>query len=627
MLSWLILVCCGVAAARPAQQPFVDIIGLPWDQVLSVPEIDAWALNTVGDAAVIRTSTLDPASETTRHELHLLAINAQFTVPSVLQGAAHPDALYTFLSDDRFATLAPTADAWEISLQTLNYTSLPPAYPPSASEPVVLLSIELDEPPRAFLYAAETESLVVVTSRTVRVVGNGRERRIDLHGLTIDEAAVSSDRLALVAYDASARPPTSTRSFLYALDLGSGALAQVSTGAGGAVSSPALSDDGKLAWLEQRDDGNLRGQRRLWLADGAHVWEVALEFELSPTKVVWSREGVALNLLTLAGPDQAFYHLWTPNATSGPATPTRIPSAGTIHAAEHIGVTPLNHSHFIAIKSSLTAGPELWVVSHSPFADPTDNFEEIRLTSFSERALGATSSLRAGRRFAFDNDRGTTIHGRVFLPPRENPPVIFLIHGDGPSSAQDRWERYWNPSVVVDPTGTEGYSDSFTQARRFDWGGQPVADLRLGLAHALDRFGLDRARVYVFGCGAFGGFAVHWIQGAGWNVTGVVAHDGIVSPTRWARDTAVKAVPHWEFGPLSYRRDSPYYQFDPEHATRSWATPELVITDGANDAVSGPELESITAHGLLQSRGIKTRLVRSRSILDWWRAIDDFLTW
>jgi hypothetical protein len=64
---------------------------------------------------------------------------------------------------------------------------------------------------------------------------------------------------------------------------------QISTGKGGAVSSPAFGVDGKLAWLEQQDDGNARGQRRLWLFDEAGAWEVPLDFDLSPLNVLVSR--------------------------------------------------------------------------------------------------------------------------------------------------------------------------------------------------------------------------------------------------------------------------------------------------------------------------------------------------
>jgi hypothetical protein len=64
-------------------------------------------------------------------------------------------------------------------------------------------------------------------------------------------------------------------------------LQQISRGQGGAVSSPTFGTQGKLAWLEQRDDGNARGRRHLWLTDDESAWEVPLlDFDLSPLRVL-----------------------------------------------------------------------------------------------------------------------------------------------------------------------------------------------------------------------------------------------------------------------------------------------------------------------------------------------------
>jgi hypothetical protein len=76
---------------------------------------------------------------------------------------------------------------------------------------------------------------------------------------------------------------------LYLLDLERPhRLCQISTGKGGAVSSPAFGVFGQLAWLEQQEDGNARGQRRLWLFDEAGAWEAPLDFDLSPLNVLVS---------------------------------------------------------------------------------------------------------------------------------------------------------------------------------------------------------------------------------------------------------------------------------------------------------------------------------------------------
>jgi dipeptidyl aminopeptidase/acylaminoacyl peptidase len=55
-------------------------------------------------------------------------------------------------------------------------------------------------------------------------------------------------------------------------------------------------------------------------------------------------------------------------------------------------------------------------------------------------------------------------------------------------------------------------TEAFTQARRSQWGGQTMTDLRLGLRHALAEFPINPEKTFAMGYGAFGGWAVHWLQ-------------------------------------------------------------------------------------------------------------------
>ncbi len=154
-------------------------------------------------------------------------------------------------------------------------------------------------------------------------------------------------------------------------------------------------------------------------------------------------------MLTLHDQEMSLFHLWTPQSSSRDILPTMIPSKGTIHSAIHVGITPLEHSHFVGLKSSLTSGKELWIISHSPYEDPTDNFEEIRLTNFTRPAL-ASRNLSSGESFAFTNEVGDEIQARIFLPAvyeLEKAPMIVYFHGDEEGGGwHDWWMSYWNPN-------------------------------------------------------------------------------------------------------------------------------------------------------------------------------------
>lgn len=55
---------------------------------------------------------------------------------------------------------------------------------------------------------------------------------------------------------------------------------------------------------------------------------------------------------------------------------------------------------------------------------------------------------------------------------------------------------------------------AFTQARRGQWGNQTIYDLKQGLEHCFAEYAsvLNKEQMFAIGLGAYGGFAIHWIQ-------------------------------------------------------------------------------------------------------------------
>ncbi|ODN73319.1 hypothetical protein, variant 1 [Cryptococcus amylolentus CBS 6039] len=427
----------GATQALPALQVPLT----PSPHVSDVPSIDTWALNPLGDAAIIRLVT--PSSSSEEYELHLLAINAQYTIPTVLHGPTDPRAVYTFLDDHTLATLSPSSPAspsssrlpeasrdkkpevkrWDLVVQKLNYTSFPSAYPPSLGRRRLVRRVELERSPEKVLYSSQNGALVIVLSapqalegeeRTEEKEGNGPVVQVYLAlgdsgqwttkskletplkntGLIVLEATIRGPILAFSALNPSLSIPSSP-SVLYTLDISSHKLTQISSAHQGSASSPAISSEGRIAWLNQPPihAGNERVievRRALWLSDDVDGKSRAVglqDYELSPTGVVFSKDGKAINLLTPHDNSASLFHIWTPSSSSSPpAKPVRIPSNGTIYDAVHVGITPLDHSHLIGSMSEKTdgKGKELWVISHSPHEDPADNYENIRLTWFTE---------------------------------------------------------------------------------------------------------------------------------------------------------------------------------------------------------------------------------------------------
>ena len=111
--------------------------------------------------------------------------------------------------------------------------------------------------------------------------------------------------------------------------------------------------------------------------------------------------------------------------------------------------------------------------------------------------------------FAFTGADGDEVHGWLIRPPGFDPkkkyPVVFLIHGGPQGAWHDEWHDRWNYQmfaapgyavVAINPRGSTGYGQKFTDQISQDWTGRVYEDLMKGLDHALKTYPfLDGTRV------------------------------------------------------------------------------------------------------------------------------------
>ena len=391
---------------------------------------------------------------------------------------------------------------------------------------------------------------------------------------------------------------------------------------------PVWSPDGKsVAYTAMMRAGYEADGQMLTVLDVAsgRTREVMPSFDRSAGAPIWSPDGTHL---FFAAQDEGCTRVYRVAAAGGE------PEALTGGATDHRPAITPDGERLLFSRESLTFPPTLFQVA-------ADGGEPERLTRFNDEIL-AGIEFGELEDFHFHGAKGATVHGMMIKPPFFDPakryPTVFLIHG-GPQSMFGRdFHDRWNPqlfaapgyvAVMINPRGSTGYGQAFTDAIRGEWGGDCYEDLAKGFDHVLDRYPFcDSERVAAAGA-SFGGFMVNWIAGNTDRFRCLVSHDGIFNTEMMNWVTDELWFTEWEFGGLPWEAPEEYAKWSPHRRVEHMKTPMLVVQGEQDFRCTIPEgLGLFTA---LRRKGVPARLVyfpdeghwvqkpRNREV--WWREV------
>ncbi|PWN49301.1 alpha/beta-hydrolase [Violaceomyces palustris] len=388
---------------------------------------------------------------------------------------------------------------------------------------------------------------------------------------------------------------------------------KVSSGEHGWAGAPTFSPDGEsLLWLQMRKDG-FESDRRIIqsysLNTNRHK-EILGAWDSSPSKLVFSRDGSTLYILSEDDEqDKVFsYHLSKGLASD---EPKEIVSQGGTSSIE-----PLKNGGLIITSSSLTSPNDVYSVSKSG--------EIRRLTNFGREsdALGKVDFGPQPEQFVYAGSEGQERHGWIIRPPgfdeSKKYPVAVLIHGGPEGAWTNSWSTRWNPMVfaaqgflvvTLDPAGSTGFGQEYTEAILGNWGGRPYYDIRAGVHYVLDVMpSADSERVVAAGA-SYGGYMINWLQGHNDDelFKALVCHDGVFDTKNTFYSTDELYFPEAEFGGVPWEVSSEYEKWSPQQHTSNWKTPQLVIHGGKDYRLT--ESEGLSAFNVLQRRGVPSKLV------------------
>ena len=220
----------------------------------------------------------------------------------------------------------------------------------------------------------------------------------------------------------------------------------------------------------------------------------------------------------------------------------------------------------------------------------------------------------------FDGAGGTNIHGWIVKPPgfsaSQKYPLVLLIHGGPQSMFADNFHYRWSAQMfaargyvvaMVNPRGSTGYGQKFTDEITGDWGGNVYVDLMNGVDYILKTYSFIDGNAMAAAGASYGGYMINWIAGTSNRFKCLVNHDGVYNPWSMYGTTEELWFVEWEFGGTPYNNPDLYNRWSPLLNAHKFKTPMLVVHGQQDFRVDVSEgFQAFTA---LQRQGVKSKML------------------
>lgn len=422
--------------------------------------------------------------------------------------------------------------------------------------------------------------------------------------------------LAYTAKDQGREDAWSTDLNVYVVPVSGGAPVAITAANRGADQNPVYSPDGRtILYGSQATPGFESDRVRLMAYDRASRTsrELLPGWDRNADGYVFSPAGDAIYLTTVDAGRTKFYRV-APTPSGRLPNPQLLTSGGNNFAPSFS-----SKGNAIAWLQDAAERPaEVYVAT----IGPAGLIGARRLTHHND-ALLAQLKLNPVEDFWFKGANGDSVQGMLIKPPQyqagKKYPVLLLIHGGPQGEWLDQWHGRWNfelfasPGfgiVAINPRGSFGYGQKFTNEVSKDWGGKVYVDIMNGLDAALARNGwLDSTRMGAAG-GSFGGYMTNWIAGHSNRFKALFTHAGVYNLENMYGATEEVWFSDWESGGPYWDKnamEATYRRWSPHLFAANFRTPHLVVVGELDYRV--PYTEGLSLFTALQRQGVPSRLI------------------
>lgn len=402
----------------------------------------------------------------------------------------------------------------------------------------------------------------------------------------------------------------STNGDLFTVPVDGGAAPKRITSNKGDDWGPAYSPDGKwIAYRSQTTPGyeSDRWQLLIFNRDTGEREDLTSDFDRNVETYEWAPDSRTIYFQAEDRSEMPIYSI----LVSAGSKPTPVVAEG--FNAEF--ALSADGKEFAFSRSSLTYPAEL-------FSAKSDGAGAKQITH-QNSALIEQLDMSAAEPFWFEGAEGTKVEGLLVKPPHfdasKKYPMLFLIHGGPQGAWDDEWGYRWNPQVMaspgyvvvmVNPRGSTGYGQKFTDEIQGDWGGKVYEDLMKGVDYAVAHYPfIDATRLAEAG-GSFGGYMTDWIATHSGRFRCLISHAGPYDLTSMYGSTEELWFVEHDLEGTPWTNPEMYAKWSPSTYAGElgkFRTPTLVV-DGELDfrVPYSQDLEFFTA---LQRQGVPSKLV------------------
>lgn len=431
-------------------------------------------------------------------------------------------------------------------------------------------------------------------------------------------------------------PDANNNSDIFAVDLG-GRVRQL-TNTQGCEYEPVWSPDGKwIAYTATTRDvttiDSVAEDKHVWVieAGGGRGRELTASQDRRAQSPRWSSNSRGLFYLANDQGRQLLFSVSLDEARPrlvnlfGPELP-RNPSSATLPARQfQISSFSLSNVNFpfddssAPIRRSSTLAFTLADAIHPAEVWISSGLATTRrITAYNDGLLRSVRPVEP-EDISFKSFDGTTIQGWLMKPAwfRDNQryPLILSIHG-GPHSTYGYtfytdFQAYAARGYAVlymNPRGSNGYGQRFSDGTLREWGGGDYRDLMAGVDEVTrTRNWIDTDRMGVVG-GSYGGFMTNWIITQTPRFRAAVSRASVSNLISFYSTSLYQDLIHAEFGGFPWDDYELLWQWSPLRYVRQAQTPTLFIHGEADNDVHITQAEEM--YMALRRRGIETVLVR-----------------